>query len=262
MFWLGTHEAHWLATASVPLFVARQRLERRRTLPRAVASWALDSGAFTEVTTRGQWTLTPRAYAAQVRRYSDEIGMLAWAAPQDWMCEPFALARTGRTIAGHQFATVANLLELRSAAADLPFVPVLQGWARDDYLRCAELYAAAGIDLAAEPVVGLGSVCRRQDTAEAAEIIRSLVPLRLHGFGVKTTGLRRYGHRLASADSLAWSYNARRNPPLPGCTHKSCANCLKRALWWRARLLAALDAAEARGRQLDLFDPDEAWSTA
>ena len=44
------------------------------------------------------------------------------------------LAKTGLAIAAHQAHTVANYLELRSLAPDLPFVPVLQGLGRDDYL--------------------------------------------------------------------------------------------------------------------------------
>jgi hypothetical protein len=257
MFWLGTHQPNWLAAAGVPLCVARQRLEQRRTFPRAIAPWILDSGAFTEISRNGQWTITPRHYTELVRRFRDEIGQMAWAAPMDWMCEPFILERTGRWVTEHMILTVNSYLELRMIAADLPFIPVLQGWTADDYLRCADLYAAAGIDLAAEPVVGLGSVCRRQDTAPAAHIVRSLAPLRLHGFGVKVTGLRKYGQYLTSADSLAWSYNARKNPPMAGCAHASCANCLRRANWWRDRLLTSLK----RGWQLDLFGPGD-WEVA
>lgn len=67
------------------------------------------------------------------------------------------------------------------------------------------------------PLVGLGSVCRRQDTAAADRIVRALQPLRLHGFGVKITGLRR-------------------------------------AIWWRDRLLSSL---AARGWQEELFDMEE-----
>lgn len=92
----------------------------------------------------------------------DEIGRLEWAAPQDWMCEPFMPAKTGLTVAEHQVRTVENYLELRSLAPERPFVPVPQGWKLDDYVRCVDLYyELTGIDLAAQPLVGIGSVCRR-----------------------------------------------------------------------------------------------------
>ena len=71
-FFLGTHEAHWLADprfARVPLFVSRRRLTLRRKLPRAVGTWALDSGGFTELQMHGRWTLSPAAYVAEVRRF-------------------------------------------------------------------------------------------------------------------------------------------------------------------------------------------------
>jgi hypothetical protein len=95
--------------------------------------------------------------------------------------------------------------------------------------------------------VGLGSVCRRQASGEIGAIVAELAAagLRLHGFGVKQRGLARYADRLVSADSLAWSYAARRRPALAGCTrHRNCANCPRYALAWRARVLADLDGPQ------------------
>ena len=106
--------------------------------------WALDSGAFSELSAYGKWTLTPEEYVAAVRRYAKEIGHLDWAAPQDWMCEPFILAKTGLSVVEHQRRTIANYLRLKELAPDLPFAPVLQGWDLADYLACAAMYEAAG----------------------------------------------------------------------------------------------------------------------
>lgn len=39
---------------------------------------------------------------------------------------------------------------------------------------------------------------------------------------------------LVSADSLAWSYAARRQPPLPDCPHARCNNCIDWASQWGA----------------------------
>jgi hypothetical protein len=245
-FFLGTHQPAWLGRTSVPLFVSRRRLTGRKALPRAAGPWALDSGGFSELSLHGGWTVTPRAYAAEVRRFAAEIGGLQWAAPQDWMCEPVMLAKTGRSVAAHQRLTVRNYLDLREIAPDLPWVPVLQGWEPDDYRHCVDLYAAAGVDLAALPLVGLGSVCRRQHTRTAARVVERLQPLRLHAFGFKLTGLAAVAPLLASADSMAWSLAARRRPALPGCSHRNCANCLRYALEWQRRVLALL----ARPQQL------------
>jgi len=238
-FYLGTHEPAWLKRVEIPLFVSTRRLERRKSMPRALGPWALDSGGFTEIEQFGEWRTSPEEYAARVHRYRDEIGNLEWCAPQDWMCEPFMLAKTGLTVEDHQRLTVRSVQVLRQELGDL-VVPVLQGWAHDDYLRHVAMYEAAGFDLVAERVVGLGSVCRRQGTTEAADLVRALQPIRLHGFGMKTLGLPKYGHLLESADSMAWSLNARKHPPLEGCTHKSCSNCILWALRWRDRVLEKL----------------------
>jgi hypothetical protein len=227
--------------------VSHRRVAARCRLPHAANGWALDSGGFTELRLHGRWRTTAAEYVAAVRRYHDEIGRLEWAAPQDWMCEPFMLARTGLSVRQHQQRTVANLLELRALAPDLPFVPVLQGWTLADYVHgCVELYDRAGVDLAAEPLVGVGSVCRRQATGEIEAIVHSLASLglRLHGFGVKAGGLVRYADCLASADSLAWSFEARRAAPLVGCQHGNCANCRRYAAAWRERTLARLGVVQ------------------
>lgn len=234
-FYLGTHEPTWLGQLDVPLFVSHRRLAGRRRLPTALAGWALDSGGFSELSMFGAWQTTPATYAAAIARYRNHIGRIDWAAPQDWMCEPWVLAKTGRTIAEHQAATVASVLDLRARVEGVPIIPVLQGWALSDYLACVDRYHAVGLDLSAEPAVGLGSVCRRQATTTIAAIVREVASLgiALHGFGVKTLGLGNYAGHLASADSMAWSFSARRRPPLPGCVHRSCANCPRWAMRWR-----------------------------
>lgn len=243
MFYLGTHEVSWLEKTAVPLCVSRRRLAARKTLPRALGPWMLDSGGFSELSLYGGWVTPPAQYAAEVRRFRDEVGNLAAAACQDWMCEPVMLARTGQSVRRHQARTVTSVLRLRDLAPDLPWFPVLQGWEPADYLRHVEAYGRAGIDLAAEPIVGVGSVCRRQGTAALAAVADALIGagFRLHGFGVKEKGLVRVMDGFASADSLAWSYNARRRPALPGCSHRNCSSCLRYALWWRERLLGRMN---------------------
>jgi hypothetical protein len=259
-FLLGTHQPGWLADPRRPdLFVSDRRLRGYQHLPRASRAWACDSGAFS-ILAAGRAFDPPAVYAARIRRYRDEIGHLAWAAGQDWMCEPFILARTGLDIGEHQRRTVANFLTLRRIAPDLPIIPVLQGFQVRDYLHCVSLYARHGVDLAAQPLVGLGSVCRRQATADTEQIITALHETgvtRLHGFGVKTLGLRRYGHLLASADSMAWSYAARRaGHPLPGCTtHRNCANCRRYAYPWHTAVTTAVTAHPAH-HQPALFTLD------
>jgi hypothetical protein len=262
LLYLGTHLPSWLAdpAAGFPLMVSYHRLAHQLTTGRplrpATHRWALDSGAYTELARYGRWTIPADRYVADVARCQREIGMLDWAAPQDWPCEPDVIhgangcAGTGLSVPVHQHLTLLNyvhLCELWRQESDLPcpFIPVVQGWTLGSYDFCANLYAAAGIDLATQPMTGLGSVCRRQGTINASLIVSWLASsgLRLHAFGIKTTGIAAYGSQLASFDTLAWSYAARRSYPMPGHTHRQCSSCLPYATAWRARLLNRLHAS-------------------
>lgn len=255
-FYLGVHRPHWLwneSVRAVPLFVSHHQLKARKgRFPRAVTRWALDSGGFSELDRHHRFETTPGEYIAATRRYVDELGSLDWASPQDWMCEPFMIAKTGLSVEEHQIRTVENLLTLRELAPDLPFIPVLQGWEIDDYVTCVGTYLEYGIDLRDEPVVGVGSVCRRQSTDEIGKIFGMLRDggISCHGFGVKSEGIKRYGRHLSTADSMAWSYRARMaardrqrvglRGSVEGCEKTNCANCLHFALEWRDRVLAAI----------------------
>ncbi|EWC64484.1 Phage protein [Actinokineospora spheciospongiae] len=244
-FYLGTHQPAWLARdLGVPLLVSHRRLAGRRSLPRASGPWALDSGGFTELSLHGRWRTDAVAYATAVRRYATEIGNLDWAAPRDWMTEGSVLARTGLSLSSHQRRTVTDYLRLRDLAPDLPFIPVLQGQSITDYHHCADLYERHGVDLATLPLVGVGSVCRRQHTAEVEAIVRALTArgYRLHTFGAKILGLDRYGDTITSSDSMSWSFSGRY---VPGCspTHRSESNCLGFALSWYRRVTQRLDSS-------------------
>lgn len=244
-FFLGVHHPGWLERTDVPLFISRRRLANRKRLPRALGTWALDSGGFTELSLHGRWTITPEAYAEEVRRFAREIGNLDWAAIQDWMCEPWILKKTGKTIAEHQELTLANYLRLNELAPEIKWAPVLQGWTPADYRRHVAMYEDAGVDLAACPVIGMGSVCRRQSTLSIGLLIQELAEfrgLRLHVFGFKTKGLPMVINSVVSSDSMAWSLEAGFH------RHEGAdQNCLGDALEWRDAMLNRV-AREAQER--------------
>jgi hypothetical protein len=240
-FFLGTHETSWMKKTEIPLFISRRRLARTKNAPQAQGPWSLDSGGFTELNMFGKWVTPPSQYADEVQQWQERCGKMQWAAIQDWMCEPFVLEKTGLSVQEHQARSVQSYLDLSALAPMIPWTPVLQGWNRDDYHAHVEQYRGAGVPLSTCPAVGVGSVCRRQGTQEAIDLFAelSVYGLALHGFGLKSLALKSPNIRnaLASADSLAWSYQARRRAPLPGCKHKSCANCLRFALKWRAGIV-------------------------
>lgn len=273
--YLGTHMTNWLwdkrfdaLFRNVVFFISRVRLAGRVSpFPKALHPYCIDSGGFSELQKHGRWRSTPAEYVAEIRRFLAELGpeLCRWVAPQDLMCEEIVIrggiGRRGQVFHGtrelrglkpgdpeqelgeavriHLRMTVDNLVELRRLAPEIKFIPVLQGNSLPDYQLCDEMYAAAGINLAAEPVVGLGSVCRRQATGEIREIVEYFAgkDYRLHGFGVKTLGLAQYADGLVSADSMAWSEDARYSAPLPGHTHKNCANCPDWAIRWHQRIV-------------------------
>jgi len=249
IFYLGTHKPRWLGTANFSLFVSRRtlsRLARKKPLPVALHPWGLDSGGFSELKEYGHWTVTAEKYASEVNYWNKFIGKLKFAAVQDWMCEPFILNKTGLSVLEHQTRTIDSYIRLKSISPAIPWMPVIQGFTEVEYLQHIEAYINRGIDLWEFPQVGLGSICRRQGTREAVKIIKGLsyLGLKIHGFGLKTQAFERGAHEyLVSADSLAWSLNARKSKPHPQCVnsnHKNCANCFIWANDWRNKVMKVI----------------------
>lgn len=266
-FYLGINEPYWLGLLDVPLFVSRRRLIRIKKPPKALAKWVLDSGGFTELQIHGKWETSPHQYAAEVRQWRDEIGKMEWAPVQDWMCEPAVInggrfggldfKGTGLSVHEHQKRTVFSYVTLKTIAPDLPWAPVLQGQAPDDYIRHVEMYEKAmAYPLSTCKVVGIGSICRRQGTVESMAILRPLAAmgLKMHAFGLKSTGfLLGASAILKSADSMAWSRAARYDAPLDGCTHRSCHHCRKYALRWLGKVTADIEKGK-RAFRPQLFE--------
>lgn len=240
-FYLGTHVPTFFCKTDVPLFLSRRILHRRKSHHKAKGPWALDSGGFTELSMFGKWTTGPEQYIDEVRLFKDKIGNMDWASIQDWMCEPHILKNTGKSVKEHQKLTVSNYLHLLEKAPDIQWTPVVQGWTLEDYLSHVKMYAASGVLLERLPVVGCGSVCRRQHSDEIYLILQALKDkgLNLHGFGIKTRGLIKSKSFLVSADSMSWSFTARMSSVLPEHEgrHKNCANCFEFAMKWRENLI-------------------------
>ena len=237
------------------------------TLP--IVPYALDSGAFSEITKHGQHRLDVLAYVMLVADIDNAVPGMQWAAGQDFMCEDPALAKTGATVEQHQRWTIDNHVAAERWWAELhgptgrpcPIRPTVQGRTVADYLRHRRMYEEAGVNLAAYQTVGVGSVCRLQSTGAIDDVLGALAAedLWLHGFGVKTAGLSRAWRHLVSADSQAWSYDARYAPALPGHTHRSCVSCPEYALREWDRIIALIDRrADAGAEQTRLHVPTAA----
>ena len=252
MFYLGTHRPWWLAKSPVPLCISAHTLANyrgRRGPEISGVPYIIDSGAFTEIRDHGTWRWDEDEYGGMIYRLMEDCGYPpCFVAPLDYPCESQVLARSGLSVREHQEWTLESYRYLAREFPAAPWMPVLQGWTPEDYARHDAMYRKAGIELGALPRVGLGSVCRRGSIRPVGVIAGMFAGrgYRLHGFGLKSTALRAYASYFASADSLAWSYEARvTERRLPGCRHAGpCNNCPRWAMHWRERVIGAIRASE------------------
>ena len=149
-----------------------------------------------------------RVYAAQLHRlHTQAVVQIAVASCQDYMCEPFMLAKTGLTVLDHQRLTIERydalvdeLDRLFDGVVPFKVLPVLQGFTIADYLRHIDMY---GDRLTLGMWVGVGSVCKRQGRPAVIEdllcAIKEVRPdLRLHGFRCETDGAAKLAGSTAS----------------------------------------------------------------
>jgi hypothetical protein len=193
-------------------FISVNRLRTRKG-PFQVGDWIMDSGAFTEISSHGRYRYSVAEYAQQIRRWKDNGNLLA-AVAQDWMCEPFIVSKTGLSVPVHQQLTVERYDALIAEDTGVCILPVLQGFAPSDYVEHIRLY---GDRLQPGQWVGVGSVCKRNgDPNSVAAVLLAIKKerpdLMLHGFGLKTTALANplVRNLLHTADSMAWSFSARK----------------------------------------------------
>lgn len=212
MFYIGLHQpadARHFDRA----FISVNRIRgRKKAVPSA--AWIMDSGAFTEIATHGKYRHGVEEYAAEINRWAYPGSGLVAAVAQDWMCEPWIVEKTGLSVAEHQRLTIERYDELLPLVRGVYIMPVLQGYTIAEYLDHIDQY---GDRLPRGAYVGVGSVCKRNIDVRQIEAILSAIKrkrpdLKLHGFGLKITALFSGVVRdlLYSADSMAWSFAARK----------------------------------------------------
>lgn len=196
------------------------RLETRQK-PLGCDVLLLDSQAFRILELHGEHQLSPAAYATLAAHIATLCGRVI-VVTQDYMCEQYILQKryehTGVrfTVADHQRLTISryDALHYYATRRGLMVMPVLQGYKPSEYVDHIRQY---GRRLKQGMWVGVGSVCKRNGDPSAIRdvlysISRARPDLRLHGFGLKSTALAWGWIRgaLWSADSMAWSYAARK----------------------------------------------------
>lgn len=212
LFYVGMHRP-WDVRHVARAFISVNRL-RHRNKPVACADWIMDSASFTELATYGRYRHDVAEYAEIVNRIAAINPGLKAVVAQDYMCEPWIVAKTGLSVDEHQRLTIERYDALCRLVRGVYVMPVLQGYLVHEYLAHIDQY---GDRLAPGAYVGVGSVCKRNASPMQVEAVLAAIKikrpdLRLHGFGIKLTSLSNSLIRecLHSADSMAWSFSARK----------------------------------------------------
>lgn len=251
-FFVGLHhpaDAQHFERAFVSINAIR---DRKSDFP--VNDWILDSGAFTEISQHGRYRHDPSEYAEQINRWAKCGNMLA-AVSQDWMCEPWIIAKTGLSVMEHQIRTIHRYVALLACTPHY-IMPVIQGYTVPDYLRHIAMYRGL---LKFGAWVGVGSICKRNGAPlQIQHILQSILrvrpDLRLHTFGLKTTAFSNRTIRAVAStgDSMAWSSAARH-----------AADEMRRAMEKELgqKMLPAAARAIYRERGMHMPDPND-WREA
>jgi hypothetical protein len=213
---------------------------RQRKYPLSVSRWMMDSGAFSQITTYGDFIMSPEEYVL-VAKYFELCGDLQCIVTQDYMCEPDVIRQLQdkgirASVRIHQRKTVERYMQILKAADKydlrVPVMPVLQGWEVEDYKEHMQMYDTAlltrfetkyerkfgSLIRDGDVWLGIGSTCKRNKNPEVvAEILDTLEwnfrmnKPKIHLFGFKQTGLKnsRIKDRIYSADSFAYDFSDR-----------------------------------------------------
>lgn len=223
-FFIGLHRP-WHGEHFDAAFISVNTLRARKSaFP--VGDWIMDSGAFSTILKYGGYPDLPAVYAEEIRRWKGNGNLLA-AVTQDFMCEKHMLARTGLTVEDHQRLTIERYDTLLAEETGVYIMPVLQGYVSKEYVAHLRAY---GERIKPGMWVGVGSICKRNgDQCAIWRVLSSIKDerpdIRLHGFGLKTRSLSSpiISSYLHSADSMAWSFAARREGRNPNNWHEAKA---------------------------------------
>jgi hypothetical protein len=223
--WLNEHK-----NIELGFMLSANRIKSRKKEIVNKGKWMLDSGAFTQILQHGKFIISEDKYVEIIKRHEDKN--LVCAVTQDYMCEPFILDITGKSVRDHIRMTVQRyfniLKKMRKAGCKTMLLPVLQGIDAEDYIECLHLYEEGwwklqntygylyrfgGEEFARPHRIGFGSMCKRNGNPGEVEAILDqmeydLANFHVHLFGFKTTGLNfkwEIASRIHSADSFAYS---------------------------------------------------------
>ena len=218
----AAREAGYSVLFSTNAFMVRnangEMVSVRRPDPRQFAGLdaALDSAGFVAMARY-------RGFPWTIEQYLDLVESWPWAWYASWdQCVEPEIASSKIDVFFRLAENCRLLSEVRTRARDrgLPDpMPVVQGWEVDHYRWSLDHLPLASWP----PLLGVGSMCRRHvhgpnGILAIVEALDRVLPsgVGLHLFGVKGTALRFLSDppRIASVDSMAWDFAARRQVPV------------------------------------------------
>lgn len=184
------------------------QLSRTRLHP-LVKKVIVDSGGYAFFSRWGDYPFSLNEYLDLVYYIKDKYPLFR-VATLDYPCEPSINRRQLMFNDERIKKTVSNAVKCIEADCNLPWLPVIQGYARDEYLSCIDLYRDAGITC---DYWAIGSICSRKgNPLELRNIITSIKDQhqnnKLHAFGLGIPFLQdpQIFHAIYSSDSSAWNW--------------------------------------------------------
>jgi len=184
---------------------------RKPKLPPHVKHVAADSGGFVATFKWGDYRYTHEQYVKWLETFDPQ-----WAATMDYCCENEITSGNAGIVRDRQKRTteLANLFWDKYRHVPWAWVPTVQGWEVEDYIRHAyelkPLINQMVTDLHPQFRVGIGTLCHRASadmvrhvTQAVAEVLPN-IPLHLWGVKLSVLQSRYELPQVISVDSAAW----------------------------------------------------------
>lgn len=180
---------------------------RKPKLPEHISIKAADCGGFVAARKwAGQYRYTPEQYVDWLHSWSPQ-----WAATMDYCCEDEITTGNRGVVRERQKTTseLAHLFFERFADVPWDWIPTIQGWDVEDYIRHAEEMKPL-IDRGVNRV-GIGTLCARADNETIKNVCMAVigvlgnVPIHLWGVKLDFFKSRIAIPNVVSADTASWN---------------------------------------------------------
>jgi len=169
----------------------------------------LDSGGFSFFTKYSDYPFTVREYVKWICEMQKvNNGKVKYAAIMDYPCEPSINRKAFKTNKERIEKTVENAIKCFENEIPAKWIPVLQGYALDEYIFCLDLYKEHGI---LTDYIAIGSMCKRSNISEIVKIVYEIKKVyrgKIHVFGLTIKALRNVAlfNLIHSCDTIGYTF--------------------------------------------------------